>query len=79
MTIFQKASFYMLDKILTFSEKPVTTCEKSPILDIWQGFEFAFVTINYFRKKVLTICLLNLINILYIKQYMTVHGKIDVT
>ena len=69
----------MFDKILSSLLKSVTTCVKSSILDIWQDFEFAFVTINYFRKNILTICLLNLINILYIKQYMIVHGQIHAT
>ena len=69
----------MFDKILSSLLKSVTTCVKSSILDIWPDFEFAFVTINYFRKNILTICLLNLINILYIKQYMIEHGQIHVT
>ena len=42
----------MLGMILSSPLKTVTICGKSSILDIWQGFEFALVAINYFRKSV---------------------------
>ena len=41
----------MFGKILSLPLKPVTTCGKSSTLDVWQGFEFSFVAINYFRKS----------------------------
>ena len=40
----------MFGKILSLPLKPVTTCGKSSISDVWEGFEFAFVVINYFGK-----------------------------
>ena len=48
----QKVSSQIIGKILSSPLKPVTTCGKSFISDVWQGLEFAFVAINYFRKSV---------------------------
>ena len=47
----------MFSKILSLPLKPVITCGKSSISDVWQGFEFAFVAINDFRKKIHVRCL----------------------
>ena len=42
----------MFGKILTSLLKLVMTGRKSSILDVWQGFEFAFVTIDCSSKSV---------------------------
>ena len=42
----------MFGKILSSPLKPVTTWGKGSISDVSQGFEFAFVAINYFHKSV---------------------------
>ena len=75
----------MFGKILTSPLKPVATRGKSSISDDWQGFEFAFVAINYFRKTVgylfanFSTKFLKYSTIYqYIKQYSIVHGQIHV-
>ena len=55
----------MFGKILISPLKPVTTCGVSSIPDVWQGLEFAFAAINYFRKSVGYLFTLNLINIFH--------------
>ena len=53
----------MYGKILSLPLKPVTTCGKSSISAVCQGFEFNFVLIIF--AKLFPICLLNLINIFH--------------
>ena len=48
----------MFGKILSSPLKPVATCGKNTISDIWQGFEFVFLAITCFRKSVSSIILL---------------------
>ena len=42
----------MFGMILNSPLESVTTCGKSHVSDIWQGFEFTFAVINDFRKKI---------------------------
>ena len=66
----------MFSKILSLPLERVTICEKK----IWQGFEFFFVVINYFRKSfgyLFTIFDKHIPP--YIKQYGTVDGQIHMT
>ena len=40
-----------------FTSESGDNLRKSSISDVWQGFEFVFVVINYFRKKIHIRCL----------------------
>ena len=69
----------MFGKILSSPLKPVT-CEKSSISDVFQGFEFAFVAINYFGKSVsFLFTKFDEHSTPYIKQYSILHGQIHMT
>ena len=68
----------MFDKILRSPPKPVATCRKSSISDVWRGLELTFVSIF---AELLRICLLNLINIFHhvSNKYSIVNGQIHMT
>ena len=69
----QKSPSQIFGKILSLPLKPVETCGKSSISDVWQDFEFIFVWIVF--AKLLPICLLNLINIFHhISELCTVKS-----
>ena len=74
-SIFASIFCFMFGKILSSPLKPVTTCGKSYISDVWHSFEFVFVTITYFCKT-FSYFFTNILR--YIKQYSIVHGQIHV-